>query len=684
MAPENSPQLKTLPQPMLDFIAAFMRSLNNARLYASGHELVKKNITDLYEKFEMVIGDRNFLFIGCAKDNLFLEGDFYTGRDAHLKTFLTFFHSMRISNLFLDREVTPEEVESFVGLLAGANQGQGEEILAAFPQENIRRIKIGLLDYSIFSTVQSVASELAHSAEGESIWRQLIVQPAAAGTFNLDPEGLKELNRLSQDVDELKDLLVKLDTDMKSGSQAASTAQRGALLGNFIQNLGKTLEGLDAEERRQFAHRVVGVLDALEPQLKTQILGSAAPSETGDEGKGVIHEIIQAMPDSQLVNLLTDALVDAGPKSGCFNNLLQRGIAKYKDPGLLLTLIRSEMNRASQERRPDHLNHWQQLEQLLLQQQEADELNEQYRKEIDALAASIQMEKPLAEEDELARLLKTLDPEPLRAAKVRLIVDLIRNPHPTKATLFVPPLLENLGEGMTQFLELENYVAVASLLRAASLSLRNLPQDHPAWQTMNTLLSTKQVGELVLSLMKKCRTYKPEETAGIEAVCHLYPEKAGGVLIDALMALEVVESPQGTWLSTTLASFCSRLGGVLGRKLQEANEQSLPRLLDLATMSKDSRLGTTVDQLIEHHNHDIRLKAIETLGSLKAEKSVPRLTEVLTQKGWLKGKKLKNIQMAAAGALVQIGTENALETLRKVAQEGSGELKSFCQKAVAS
>ncbi len=684
MAPENSPQLKTLPQPMLDFIAAFMRSLNNARLYASGHELVKKNITDLYEKFEMVIGDRNFLFIGCAKDNLFLEGDFYTGRDAHLKTFLTFFHSMRISNLFLDREVTPEEVESFVGLLAGANQGQGEEILAAFPQENIRRIKIGLLDYSIFSTVQSVASELAHSAEDESIWRQLIVQPAAAGTFNLDPEGLKELNRLSQDVDELKDLLVKLDTDMKSGSQAASTAQRGALLGNFIQNLGKTLEGLDAEERRQFAHRVVGVLDALEPQLKTQILGSAAPSETGDEGKGVIHEIIQAMPDSQLVNLLADALVDAGPKSGCFNNLLQRGIAKYKDPGLLLTLIRSEMNRATQERRPDHLNHWQQLEQLLLQQQEADELNEQYRKEIDALAASIQMEKPLAEEDELARLLKTLEPEPLRASKVRLIVDLIRNPHPTKASLFVPPLLENLGEGMTQFLELENYVAVASLLRAASLSLRNLPQDHPAWQTMNTLLSTKQVGELVLNLMKKCRTYKPEETAGIEAVCHLYPEKAGGVLIDALMALEVVESPQGTWLSTTLASFCSRLGGVLGRKLQEANEQSLPRLLDLAIMSKDSRLGTTVDQLIEHQNHDIRLKAIETLGSLKAEKSVPRLTEVLTKKGWLKGKKLKNIQMAAAGALVQIGTENALETLRKVAEEGSGELKSFCQKAVAS
>ncbi|MBW1771349.1 MAG: HEAT repeat domain-containing protein [Deltaproteobacteria bacterium] len=201
---------------------------------------------------------------------------------------------------------------------------------------------------------------------------------------------------------------------------------------------------------------------------------------------------------------------------------------------------------------------------------------------------------------------------------------------------------------------------------------------------MNTLLSTVQVGELVRNLMKKCRTFKPEETAGIDAVCQLYPEKAGGILVDALMELEVVKSPQGIWLSTTLASFCNRLGGVLGRKLQEAPEQTLPQLLDLAIMSGDSRLGTTVDQLLEHQSHDIRLKVIETLGSLKADKSVPRLAEVLLQKGWLKGKKLKTLQMATAQALVKIGTEQALEVLQKMAEEGSGELKSFCQKAVST
>jgi len=679
MAPDDASQEKALPQAIIDFVAAFMRCVNTARLYASGHELVKKNVQDLYSKLQLAIEERNFLFIGCAKDNLFLEGDFYVAKDAHLKTFLAFFHSMRISNLFLDREVRQEEAESFIGLLAGANPGQGQEVADALPQENIKHIKIGLLDYSIFSTVQSVASEMAHNTGDETIWRQLIVQPAAAGTFRLEPEGLKELTRLSQDVDELKKLLLKLDTDMKSGSQAASPAQRGVLLGNFLQNLGKTLQGVDAQERKEFAFRIGAVLDSLDPQLKTQILGSIAPADTGEGESGVIHEIIQAMPDAQLVNLLADALTEAGANSVCFNNLLSMAIAKYKDSGLLLTLIRKEMNKASQELRPEHLNHWQQLEQMLLQQQEEEELHRQYRKEIESLAASIQMEKPLAADEEMARLKNTLEPESLRAAKVRLIIDLIRNPHPTKASIFVPPLLENLGESIHQFLELENYVAVASLLRAASLSLANLPQDHPAWQTMSTLLSTQQVGVVVQNLLKKCRSFKPEETAGLDAVCRLYPEKAGGTLLDSLMEVEERDGPRREWLFTTTATLCPRMTGVLGRKLQEAGDQDLPQLLDLVTMSGDSRLGTTVDQFLDHKNHEVRLKVIATLGKLKAEKSVHRLSELVLQKGWLKGKKAKFLQMAAAEALVQIGTDKAMEIIQQLAEEGAGEVKSFAE-----
>ena len=683
MAPDDSSQVKALPQTILDFAAAFMRSVNTTRLYASGHDLIKRNIQDLYTKLQLAIGDRNFLFIGCAKDNLFLEGDFYAAKDANLKTFLTFFHSMRISNLLLDREVHQEEVESFIGLLAGANQGQGQEVADALPQENIKHIKIGLLDYSIFSTVQSVASELAHSTGDETIWRRLIVQPAAAGTFNLEPEGIKELTRLSQDADELKNLLLKLDTDMKSGSQAASPAQRGILLGNFVQNLSKTLEGVDAEERNQFAFRIGAVLDSLEPQLKTQILGSIAPADKDQEEIGVIHDIIQAMPDSQLVNLLADALSEAGVKSACFNNLLNRAISKYRDAGLLLTLIRKEMNRATQERRPERLNNLQHLEQELLQQQEEEELNRQYRKEIEALAKSIQMEKPLAAEEEKARLKKTLEPESLRAAKVRLIIDLIRNPHPTKASVFVPPLIENLGGSINQFLELENYVAVGSLLRAASLSLGNLPQDHPAWETMHNLLSTKQISLLVQNLLKKCRTFQPKETAGLEALCRLYPEKAGSTLLTSLVESEGPDGPQREWLFTTMATLSPRLIGVLGGKLQEAGEEALPQLLDLVTMSGDSRLGTAVEQLLDHKNHEIRLKAIDTLGQLKAEKSVHSLSELVLQKGWLKGKKARSLQMAAAQALARIGTDKALEALQNVAEEGSGDLKSFAQKAVS-
>ena len=93
--------------------------------------------------------------------------------------------------------------QSFIGLIAGAQAGQGEEVSSALLREGIKHVKLGLLDYTIFSTVRMVATQLSHSREDESVWRQLIIGPVAAGTFELDPERTKKLTRLTEDVERL-------------------------------------------------------------------------------------------------------------------------------------------------------------------------------------------------------------------------------------------------------------------------------------------------------------------------------------------------------------------------------------------------------------------------------------------------------------------------------------------------
>ena len=153
-----------------------MRAINTARLYASGHDLLKKHIGELYTRLREAMGDRDLLFLGCARDEVFLEGSFYPAKESHAQKFLKFFHFLRISHVLFEKEITGEELGSFIELLAGAGQGQGEEISLAMPHDDIKYVRLGLLDYTIFSTVQNASAQIAQASNDEGIWRQLILQ----------------------------------------------------------------------------------------------------------------------------------------------------------------------------------------------------------------------------------------------------------------------------------------------------------------------------------------------------------------------------------------------------------------------------------------------------------------------------------------------------------------------------
>ncbi len=684
MKTDKPPEHETPPKEILDFIAALMRALNTARLYATDHELFKKNIEEVHTALGTALANSGSLFLGCAKDTLFLEGTFYQADDTHFEKFLEFFHALRISHLLFDKGIASKELESFVALLAGARPGQGDEISEALARENITQVKLGFMDYSVFSTIQMVAAQMAQSSDEESIWRLLILQPEAAGVVTLDPETVERLRRLSEDGEELKRLILQMDADMKEGKETASSSQRGTLLGNFIQNLGETLASIAPEKRDQFALQVGNILESLEPQLKIQILGSVPPDDTGEKEGDFLQEIFQDLSDSELVRLLADALKDSGANSQCFNNLFQRTLGRYREPSLLLPLIRQEMYQATMEFQPGRLSHWQHLEELFLQQQESEQLNAQYRKEIESLAASLQIKAPMVEDEEMARLLRTLAPEPLIAAKARLIIDLLRHPHPTKVEAFVPPLLESLGDIMRNLMGRERFKAVGTLLRAVFVILANLPDEALARKTMNAQLSAEEVGELTKDLMKDCTTYEAKETAAIDAICQVFPEKTGGFLIDRFIDLETDDSPQAHWLSTTLASLGPRSSRILSQRLQDASARTLLRLLDLVALSSDKQMGTAVEPLLDHQSHEMRLKAISTLGHLRADRSIPRLEQILFQKSLLKSKKTKTFQMAAAQAMAKIGTKEAHKALQRVASEGSGDLQKLCEELIQS
>lgn len=671
-----------VPGSVGEFTIAFMRAINTARLYSSGHDILNKYIADLRRKFKLTLGNLDFLFLGCARDVLYFEGAFYKEKEPHIQKFLTFFHFLRISQMLLEKELTAEELGLFIELLAGAHQGQGDEVLSALTRDNIGHVRIGLLDYTVFSAVQTAAAQITSVSDEAGAWRQLILQPAGAGTPRLDQEQTNKLASVCEDVEELKKLLSQLDSEMRDEKKGVSVSHRGMLLGNFIQNISEVLSGMAPIKRKLFAQQVVTVLDSLEPDLRVEILGSIAPEDVRDPDNDVIHEIIQSMPDTQLIHMLGDAVKESGVKSRSFNNLFTRALAKYHEPSVLLTLIQQEMHRTTEEGESEPLANWQQLEQLLIQKQESEELNKQYHQEIEALATSIQMELPVKEEKEMAHLLKTLTPEELKPAKAKLIVDLIGQVQIAQAEAFLPSLLEGLGEILWYYLTEGAYQTVGNTLRAVYLALGDHPKEELVRNTMNSVFTVEQIRELLKQLLGKCRTYEPRETSVVDTICQLYQDKAGALLVDLLGEAKDDDSPQIKWISTTLATLGPGLGSLLSSKLRGASDRMLPRLLMLIAISKEDKLAPFVEKLLDHKDQSIRLKAIATTGHLHAERMVPRLTEIVLRKTLLKTKKLKDQQIAAAKALAEIGTDEARDALKQIVDKGSGDLKKLCQELV--
>jgi len=680
MSPDQGKAYYPLPSSMQDLVAALMRTVKAGKLYASGHELFKQNVETLYAQILKAIEDRDFLFLGVAKDALFLEGSFYQAKDVHFRSFLDFFHSLGISHLLFEKNLSTRELESFVECLAGAKQGQGDEVVAALPRENIKHLSVGIINYSVFSTAHAVAAHLSPTGDDPAVWRQLILQPAGIGSFNLDLERVKTIAALSEDPEALKKMLFQIDHEMNTQVQNISMAQRGALLGNFLENLSHVLAAMGTEKMQQFFPHVEAALDSLEPGLKTEVLGSIAPSPVEGEEGSFIQVMFTAMPDQKLVYLMLDALQHSGPNSACFAHLFKRAILRYKAANVFLDLIRREMNRATQERRAGSLNQWQHLEQLVVRHQETEEFNAQYQEAIENLATSLKIQKPMIEQEEMARLGRTLDREFLNLSKARLILDLLSHPHSSsEADLFLLPLLATMGDTVQGLLSQQKPRLVGNLLRQIFLYLNRFPKEKVAREIIYSWLRPEEVRAVLKSLMEKCRTYSPQETAALTAVCQLYPEKAGGYLVELFLSLDDPNTARYQWTVTTLASIAPHLTKTLDQQFQKISEASLPYLIELVDLIMNDHMAPALEGLLDHKDYAIRSMVVRTLGHLKSKSSVDRLGAILLERSWIMGKKMKSLQMDAAKALAEIGTEEAKEYLTHAAGEASGDLQTLCR-----
>jgi hypothetical protein len=666
---------EALPADLDSAIIAMMRAITVARLYTASHTLFQQTARKLHDALREALAGQNFLFLGLAKEALFLNGNFYRPKEAYLQKFLRLFYLLGISYLLFDKEMSYEDVASFLVVIAGSRPGQRTEVSSALAREKIVHLSVGLIDYAIFATAANVAARLARTSEDEWIWRQLILQPACTKALNLGPQQVRELVRLCDDVETLKTVIVELDAEI-----ALSKAGTGAhdLLGNFIQNLAGSIERVVPEKREQFTRQVAALIGHLEPRLRRHLLAVMLPDVRSEDG-GAIKEIFLAMSDAQVVQLHVDILRDEGPGSSRLLDLLRWTLNHGREPTLLLGAIEKEMLRATLQGDPDALKHWQHLEQLIIQHDELQELDEIYRKQVGALTTSLEMSVPIVEAEEMERLLATVKVDSLRTARGNLIIDLLAERNRGQKETVVLSLVRTLGGILADLHRQKDFHGIGELLRQLFLALARQPQEDMARKAIEAALTADEVRDLLNNLLEDCRIYTSKEAAAIVAICQLFPEKAGVHLLDIFVDLEREDEPKGRWLMTTLAGLGAHLTRPLNRKLQTAADAALPRLLALVPACKDQRLSHGLGKLMDHRNQDIRLQVVKTIGRLQAERLVPRLAEVVLKRSWLAAKKEKDLRVAAVQALAEMDSDAAKKVLIQVASEGQADVQTLAQ-----
>jgi len=662
-----------------DFMLAFMRAVNTGRLYAQGHELFAKHLQQLNAKTQKAMTDRFSLFIGLARDSIFFEGSFHRIDEPNIRKFLAFFHFLGISYLLVGKRITEKELESFISILAGAKRGQGSDVVAALDRENVRNVRVGLLDYSIFASVQAIASRLTRDMEDEALWRQLILQPAGAGPFSLSEEQTQRLISVCEDKEGLKEMLLQLD----KGLSGVSVDHRGILIGNFIHNVGNVLSRVGTEKRKSFTLRIAEALNALGPRLRVQVLGSSDPNDFLGRESDIVSEILDRLSEDQLLGLLREAIRETGIRSTPFNNLFKSAISRYRDPSLLLDSVRKRIELAAQEKAVKELANWQDLEQLLVRHQEMAEFHARYREQIEGLAASISIQGFSVEGQETGRILGSISPESLRKSKAWLIVELIGQDKERQSEVLLRALLDRFGELLAQFVNAEGYGMAGDLIRGMHLALGDCFDRQVIRDRMRSLLKDEDVKSLFMGLLSQCKTYGSRETASLDVLCRMFPSRAVALLIDVFVGIEDGQDERIRWLKKSMASLGPYLGEPLARRFERADDHNeILRLLEIAPLCEALGIVPTIVKFLGHQRYDIRLKAIKAAGSLKAEGAVPVLSEIVSQRPWLRTKKKRALQAAAVKALAEIGSERSKEVLRRVIEEGPGDLRSLCEDLV--
>ena len=718
-----STQEKDVPQldldstaKLTDFARAIKAAARAVTLYPLSHPAIKLSLARLTDASSRITAN-GAVRLGVVPDNLLMNGAAAVKPDQAVRETGALLHDHMIGMVTLHSSPEPEGWLPFLNILAKSFDdvraaGGVSHLWAATGQSHLELQEI---DYA----------DILREREGkaQSKWDDIIracLNPDAP----IDDETLKHLMDVCGDPQRFSEFVLALEQSEEGalGSKAAALLR---MLRGVIDLVGRT----DPGKLEPILKNIAQGFGTLTPELLLELLST--DEGRADKAADLVLQIASRMTDATLGNFVANSIVSKG---GATTRLAQAFQALVPEPDRragLLDIARAQVAQSPLGSTEDFLDIWKNAADMLTSYSDEQFVSESYARELSgARTQAIEVERVSDDPPErIGGWVSSVGPAEVRALDLRLMLDLLNiEADPQRWQTLMKPVVSHVDD----CLMLGDFDAAVQLTRVLAEEAKNDGPRKPAataglatlvggsmmthvvshLRTVDDVTAEKLTellhlaGPSVLKTLAEALAVEKRAVArqrftqillsfgatGRNAVeqlrgsanpavrrtaIHLLREFGGTEALPDLTTLLDDAEPhvQREAVRAILSIGTEEAYSELQRALATGTNQTREALTGALVAMRSERAIPLFEYIVRKIDRkgplrSVYLRAVESLGALKAEGTVELLREALYSGEWWAPLRTAELRRTAAAALHQIGTPTAQRVLEEAVNSG--------------
>jgi len=712
---------------LTDFARAIKAAARAVSLYPASHPAIRLSLARLVDAVARIT-DHGSVTLGVLPDNLLMNGAAAPRPDQAVRETGMLLHDHMIGLVTLHSSPDPEAWLPFLDILAKSiddvrASGGVARLWAATGQ---RHLELQEIDYA------DILKE--RNGTQESRWDD-IIRACLNLDSPLDDETLEGLLEVCGDPARFGEFVLALEENGEIGMGSKASALLRMLRG-VIDLVSRT----DPSKLEPLLKSVAQGFGTLSPELLLELLSTE--EGRADKAADLVLQVAGRMTDASLAGFVARSVISQGGATTRLAQAFQALVPESERRPALLEMARAEVADSELGGTESFLDLWRNAADMLTSYSDEQFVSESYARELSgARTQALEVERVSDDPPErIGRWVSSVGPAEVRALDLQLLVDLLTiEPDPERWQQVTTSAISHIEDCLLVG-DFDAAIRLATILAeearkegprkaAAASALTRLVDgtlmthvvthlrtvDDESARKLETVLHL--AGPSVLKALAEALTVEKRTaarqrftqillgfgSAGKDAVeqlrtsanpavrrtaIHLLREFGGSEALPDLTALLGDAEPhvQREAVRAILAIGTEEAYAELQRALATGTNQTREELTGALVAMRSERAIPLFEYIVRKIDRkgplrSVYLRAVESLGALKAEQTVDLLKEALYSGEWWAPMRTAELRRTAATALRQIGTPNAQRVLEEAANSGPRGVRSAARAA---